>query len=88
MLVATLWEFHEFIHDIYFPLYPYQLGIADTMHDYLIALAGAMVFCLVSKNLKFNNNYSIMTCEVFFYLDLSITKTANEAAYHLLSAII
>lgn len=50
MLVATLWEFHEFTHDVLFPDFPpYQLGQWDTMHDYLMALIGAMAFCVAHR---------------------------------------
>ena len=46
-LVAVLWEFHEFAHDVLFPnLPPYQLGQWDTMHDLFMGILGATVWCI------------------------------------------
>lgn len=47
MGTATAWEFAEWLHDAYFHVintpYAAQLGITDTMGDYLCALIGAAV---------------------------------------------
>lgn len=47
MCVASLWEFHEYFHDKYFPgPFLAQPSVDDTMKDMIMGMLGSMMFVL------------------------------------------
>lgn len=47
MFVATFWEYHEYIHDTYFPsLHLAQPSVDDTMKDMVMGMLGSITFVL------------------------------------------